>query len=206
MKALFASKTLTVAVAVVSTALRLHAADGWVTYKAQPGSTVKMDGTSSIHDWTVIGGTIGGTMELDPAFDADLKTVKETPKVSVIIPVRQLKSQVAAGAARMDQVMQEHMNMKDHPRIEYKLLKLTPKEDKFQAEGELTISGVTRTNIMTVSFERVESSKIKVSGQTTVKMTDHGIKPPAPQILGMPTISTGDEVKLAFEWLTAKAK
>ena len=206
MKAIFVTKTLTIAVAVACAALRLNAADGWVTYKAQPGSTVTMDGTSSVHDWTVIGQAIGGTMELDPAFDADLKTVKETPKVSIIIPVRQLKSQVKAGAAKMDQVMQEHMNMKEHPRIEYKLLKLTPKDGKLEAEGALTVSGVTKTNVMTVKFDRVEGSKIKVSGQTTIKMTDHGIKPPAPQILGMPTISTGDEVKIAFEWVTAKAQ
>lgn len=204
MKAIVLTKTLTVAIAVACTALRLSAADGWVKYESQPGSMVRIDGTSTIHDWATIGKAIGGTMELDAAFDADLKSLKETPKVDIVIPVRQLKSQVAVGAPKMDQVMQEHMNMKDHPRIEYKLLKLTPKDGKFEAEGALTVSGVTKTNVMTVAFERVDG-KVKVSGSTPLKITDFNIKPPAPDI-GLGMIKTGDDIKITFEWLTAKAK
>src|SRR2546425_35552 len=73
---------------------------------------------------------------------------------------------------------------------------------QFDAKGELTISGVTRTNTMPVNFERTAKDKIKVKGATTVKMTDFGIKPPAPSILGLSPIKTGDEVKLTFEWPT----
>lgn len=205
MKTLSLTKTLTLAVAVASLAIGARAADGVVKYTSQPGSTVKMDGTSTVHDWTTIGSVIGGSMELDAAFDADLKTVKQAPKVEVVIPVRSLKSQVNPGGPRMDQVMQEHMNMKDHPRIQYKLTELTPKDGKFEAKGSLTVSGVTKTVTMPVTFERVQGGKIKVTGTTTVKMTDYSIKPPNPEFAGV-GIKTGDDVKITFEWITAKAE
>lgn len=205
MKAIFMTKHLTLALALAAAALSAHAADGWVKYQSQPGSTVKMEGSSSVHDWTTIGTVIGGSMELDAAFDADLKTVKQTPKVAIVIPVRQLKSQVTPGGPKMDQVMQEHMNMKQFPRIEYKLAELTPKDGKMEAKGALTVAGVTKTIVMPVTFERVQGNKLKVAGSTSVKMSDFSIKPPNPEFAGV-GIKTGDEVKITFEWLTAKAK
>jgi len=173
-----------------------------VHYDAQPGgSKVKIEGTSSIHDWTVESAAVGGFMELDSAFNADLKTLTTPPKVEVNIPVRQLKS----GTKAMDNVMWEHMNLTAYPTIKYRLLSFTAKAgapSQFDAQGQLSISGVTRTNNMAVTLERIDANKIKVKGSTPVKMSDYGIKPPG-LILG---IKTGDEVKLSFEWTTAKAE
>ena len=182
-------------------------AEEWVRYVAQTeGSTMKIDGTSTIHDWTVECGLLPGSMELDASFDGDFKNLKVSPRVDVIIPVRQLKS----GKKSMDAVMQDAMHMKDHPKIEYKLVEMVPsgKDNSkyvFDAKGALTISGVTRTNQMAVRIERMDKAHIKVTGLTTVKMTDHGIKPPAPDI-GLGFIKTGDEVKISFEWVTAQAE
>ena len=184
-------------------------AENAVRYEAQPGgSKVKLEGTSSIHDWTVNSSAIGGFMEIDSQFDADLKKPNTAPKVEVSIPIRQLKS--TEGRA-MDNVMYEAMKQADHPKIEFKLLELTPKSGaqtpggaaQFDAKGTLTIAGVTRTNTMPVAFEHLDKTKLKVSGTTTVKMTDFGIKPPAPT-LAFGLLKTGDDVKITFEWLTAQ--
>ncbi len=171
-----------------------------VRYQAKPGSKVTIDGTSTIHDWTVEGQIIGGYMEVDSDFTKDLKG-SATPKVEVIIPVRSLKS----GHNAMDNVMMDAMNQKKYPQIRYRLLELAPadKPGAFTAKGELTVSGVTRTNSMPITIEKISDDALKVKGATTVKMTDFNIKPPAPKLaLGM--IKTGDDVKLAVEWLTAK--
>jgi polyisoprenoid-binding protein YceI len=181
----------------------LHAQNA-IRYEAQPGSKIKIEGTSTIHDWKVDCAMIGGFMELEPSFDADLKTPTPATKVEVSIPVRQLK---ASEGKRMDNVMYEHLKLNDNPLVKYQLLKLTPKAgapSQFDAQGALTISGVTRTNTMPVTFERMDKTKIKVKGNTTVKMTDYGVQPPAPSILGMSLIRTGDDVKLTFEWLLAQ--
>jgi polyisoprenoid-binding protein YceI len=121
------------------------------------------------------------------------------------MPVRSFKSEFK----RMDEVMQEHMNESKHKRIEYKLIELKPKSAagstgalQFDAIGALTINGTTKTNTMPVTIEK-KDGKIKVSGKTQVKMTDYGVKPPAPTILGMPTIKTGDDLNISFDWVTA---
>ena len=178
------------------------------TYQAVPGgSMMKIDGTSTIHDWTVECKVIGGRMELDSTFPLDPsqeppKELKVKPTVKVIIPVRQLKS----GKSAMDTVMHGAMNIETHPSIEYSLLEMTPKGKtdtglKFGAKGTIKCNGVTQTNEFDVVITKVDDKKLKVAGATKLKMTDFKIDPPAPKI-ALGAIKTGDDVKLTFEWLT----
>ena len=67
-------------------------------------------------------------------------------------------------------------------------------------KGELVVAGVTNKLQMPVTMIRVGADKLKFTGSTSVKMTSFGIQPPTR--LGV--FSTGDDVKLTFEWLTAK--
>src|SRR2546426_1754142 len=169
--------------------VRLQAAEGWVRYEAQPGSKMKIDGTSTIHDWTVESKLIGGYVEFDPAFDLENpKPGNVNARTSVRILIRQLKSDKTA----MDNVMYDAMKQKEHPRIEYKLsemtLKAAPKSRTdpvvFDTKGELTVSGVTNKISMPVTMQRVDQSKLKFSGSASVKMTSFGIQPPSPPLLG----------------------
>jgi polyisoprenoid-binding protein YceI len=189
---------------------RGQAADAaWVRYDAaSTGSKVKLDGTSTAHDWTVEGTLIGGYVEFDPAFDlANPKPGKVGCKTSVIIPVRQLKS----GKVPMDNVMYDAMKQREFPRIEYRVSEATLKEAPKSATdplvletvGDLAMSGKTNKVSIPVTLQRLEGNQLKISGSTTLKMTSFGIEPPAPKIAGG-LITTGDDVKLSFEWLTAK--
>ena len=176
-------------------------------FDARPGSNIKIDGTSTIHDWTVEGGIIGGAMELDSKFVADptrAQPGKVPAKVEAIIPVRSLKS----GKKAMDDIMHTAMKQQQFPRIEYRLTELTLKETPksadgpyvFDSKGELAVAGVTNKVAFPVTMTR-SGKTMKTAGTTSVKMTSFGIQPPAPKIaLGL--ITTGDDVKLAFEWLT----
>ncbi len=186
-------------------ALAASAADT-VRLEGRPGSKVKVDGTSTVHDWTVESQILKGTMEV-PADFASNPAAAKSAKVEVTIPVRSLKS----GKTAMNNIMWEAMKMKDHPNIVYKLLELTPKAGgtqgasaQFDAKGTLTVAGVTRTNTMPVTIEKTGDDKAKATGTTTVKMTDFGIKPPAPTV-GLGFIKTGDDVKIAFEFHAEKA-
>src|SRR5438132_14071546 len=80
-----------------------------IRYEARPGSKVKIDGTSTVHDWTVESGIIGGFMELESNFPLDLSKpdgeIKVTPKVQVKILVRSIKS----GKSLMDDFMHDAM-------------------------------------------------------------------------------------------------
>src|SRR5688572_3751496 len=187
-------------------AITLFAADK-ISFESRPGSKIKLDGTSTVHDWTVESQIIKGTMEVPADFTSNPAAAAKNAKVEVTIPVRSLKS----GKTAMNNIMWEAMKMKDHPNIEYKLIELTPKAGgaqgtsaQFDAKGTLTVAGVTRTNTMPVTIEKTGDNKAKATGTTTVKMTDFGIKPPAPTV-GLGFIKTGDDVKIAFEWHAEKA-
>lgn len=195
-----------IAVLAATLTFRARAADDWIRYTAQPaGSLIKIDGTSTIHDWSVDSKMVGGYIEFDPAFSLDHPSPgKVNARVAVLIPVRQLRSDKTA----MDTIMYESMKEKDHRRIDYRLTEMTLKEAPksadapmlFETKGELVVAGVTNVIQMPVTMTRVEKDKLKFAGSTTVKMTNFGIQPPTK--LGL--FSTGDDVKLTFEWLTAR--
>ncbi len=199
-------RTLSTAAFVLAFAAALIAAE-LTKFEAKPGSKVKIEGTSTVHDWTVEGGIIAGAMELDSKFTAD--PTKASPgkldaKVEASIPVRTLKS----GKSSMDSIMHAAMKQPQHPKIEYRLTELSLKETpksatgpwQFDSKGELTVSGVTNKVAFPVTMTR-QGQTVKTTGTTNVKMTSFGIAPPAPKIaLGM--IKTGDDVKLTFEWVT----
>jgi polyisoprenoid-binding protein YceI len=180
-----------------------------VRFESQPGSKMRMDGTSTIHDWHAESMLIGGFIELDAALveaPDKVKPGKVAAKGETFVAVRSLKC--SSGKA-MDAVMQEAMKEKENPRIVFKLVELTLKEAKgaqvsFEAKGSLTVSGVTKDITFPVTMaRRVDQSRVTFSGATAMKMTDFKITPPAPtSALGL--IKTGDEVKLTFEWAVAK--
>ena len=193
--------------AALFAAASLVAAD-LTKYEPRPGSRVTIDGDSTVHKWTVQSQIVGGSMEL--GFDPQNPPApgKVEAKVATTIPVRSIKS----GKKPMDDIMHQTLKMQSAPRIEYRLTELTLKEAPksptapllFDSKGELAVAGVTNKIAMPVTMERLEGNKLKSTGSVNLKMTSFGMKPPAPKIaLGL--ISTSDDVKVTFEWLTEKA-
>jgi polyisoprenoid-binding protein YceI len=185
-----------------------------VTYSAKTGSLLKISGTSSVHDWEVKTLLIGGRMVWDSSFPldpskAELPKLTTTPKVSVIVPVRNIES----GKQRMNEVMHGAMNAQKHKFARYNLkeIKVIDKKRKagdpivFNTKGTLNINGKSAPVSMQISIAKREGDKLKVSGKTKLRMSQFGITPPAPKIaLGL--ITTGDEVSVEFEWFVAQKK
>ena len=189
-------------------AVGLRAQEG-PRYKASPvGSSVTIEGTSTIHDWTMTGHNIAGYLEvpagvvLDPAKEglagASGNTLAAQAQVS--IPVSSMQS----GHEGMDEVMQDAMNAKTNPRIQYHLTEMTFKGPhaartplEFDTKGDLMVAGVTNSISMPIRIELGEKSKLKVTGSAPLKMTDFKIKPPVK--LGV--FRTADDIKVKFEWV-----
>src|SRR5688572_24817754 len=187
--------------------LGVVAVSAQVRYQASPGSKVKIDGTSTIHDWTVEGGVIGGFIEFesDSVIDPAKATTGEVKaKVEVSFPVRTLQS----GKKPMNDIMYDTMKVKDHTAIKYVMKEMKAQERKageplkFDTNGDLTVAGVTKSIDMVVTLEP-QGNKLKATGSKQLKMTDFGMKPPAPAV-GLGLIKTADEVTVTFEWVTTK--
>ncbi len=183
---------------------------------ARTGSRVTIEGTSTIHDWTVQGSLIGGKGELGPGFPLEpgqsVELGKVDAKIEAFIPVSSMKS-VKDGqpySDKMDAIMYEKLGDPKHKRISYNLGELTLKEAAkdaqspylFESKGELAIAGVTNALTMPVEVTPLGDGKIKFAATTQLKMSDFKIEPPAPKI-ALGAIKTGDEVTVSFEWMTA---
>jgi hypothetical protein len=187
-------------------------------YYAKSGSKMRMEGTSNIHDWQVEATLIGGSIEVGANFPTEPGQAATPGKIDAhaesFIMVRSLKSIEKDGkpySDRMDEVMYEHLKAPENPRIMFHLTDLTLKEtaktkdDPYicEAKGTLALAGVTNQVTMPVNITVLADKKLKISGTTTVKMSEYKIDPPAPKLaLGM--IKTGDDVKLIFDWIVAQ--
>jgi hypothetical protein len=190
-----------------------------IRFDGKPGSKMRIEGTSNIHDWQVEGNIIGGYLEVSANFPtepgATVTPGKVEAKADAFIPVRSLKSVEKDGKPyndKMDDIM--YGKLQPEPkfaRITFHLTELTLKEaakDKdspylFDAKGELVVAGITNTVAMPVTILPQADKKLKVSGTVSIKMSDYKIEPPAPKI-AMGLIKTGDPVKLIFDWQLAQ--
>jgi hypothetical protein len=206
---LFATLTIGVATATAQS----------IELKAKPGSKVQIDGTSTVHDWTVEGSLIGGSVKVGPGFPMEAgQTItpgKVEATVNAFIPITSLKS-VKDGkpySTKMDEIMYEKLGKPTHKAILYTLAELTLKSAPdaaggpylFDAKGQLVVAGVTNAIQLPVEVTPLPGGLVKFATKTSLKMTDYKIEPPAPTIaLGL--IKTGDEVQLKVEWMTAKVE
>jgi len=196
--------------------LSVQAADQMTKYYARSGSKMRIEGTSTIHDWQVEGTLIGGFLEVGPNFPSEPGQAVTPGKVEAnaepFIMVRLLKSVEKDGkpySDRMDEVMYEHLRAQQSPKIAFHLTELTLKDPPkgkddpyvYEAKGQLAVSGVTNNVTMPINVIPLGDKKLKISGKATLKMTDFKVEPPNPLGLG---IKTGDEIKILFDWMVAQ--
>jgi len=191
--------------ALFAVSLNAMAAD-MLKYRGKPGSKMRIEGTSTIHDWWSESVQVSGRMEIDPSFPTDpakmdLKPGPLPATATITIFARTFQCQ---WGAPMNAVMLESMDADKYPKIEFKLKEFSFKEAKdgvliFDSKGDVTARGKTKEVTLPVQIERVDAKKLKVKGTVGVKMSDFEIPPPAPKV-ALGAIKTADDVKLIFEW------
>ena len=188
-------------------------------YASQPkGSSVKIDGTSSLHDWemegTLIGGFIdfGAGVQLDPTQTgiAGIQGDKVPAKARVIIPVTGIHSKADHMPDVMDHLMQDALKTSQFPRIEFTLKDMTfkgthavGKPFDFDITGDLVIAGVTNKVSFPITIECLDAGQLKITGTAPVNMPEYGVTPPAPSF-GLGLMKTGPDVKIIFDWSVIK--
>lgn len=156
-------------------------------------STLKVEGTSNLHDWQIVAEKQQGKLMAEIV---DGKVVK-IQQLDFTVTAESLKS----GKSAMDKNTYKALNTGKHKQIIFKLAKVNSIDCKknnscrISVTGNLTIAGITKP--IDMAFEmKVYGTKLLLVGSKTLKMTDFGVDPPK-AMFG--TITTGDAIDIKFE-------
>ena len=156
-----------------------------------PTSTIRVDGTSNVHDWHATSSQITATIQMTPPI-SDSKV----ESVTLSLPVTSLKS----GKGGLDKNLYKALKADQNPTIIFvmKTYNATPEGDAYQAviTGLLTVNGVEKEVTAEATMTSDGKGGLKAVGTAAMKMTDFGVKP-VTALLG--TIRTGDAITVKFD-------
>jgi polyisoprenoid-binding protein YceI len=161
---------------------------GFATYAqtaytlTEQGLTLKVTGTSTLHDWEMTSGKAKG----------EAKATVEGQKVTFqTLDFSMVANTLKSGKNGMDDNAYKALKTKQHPNITFKITSAEQKGAKdLVVNGQLTIAGVTRNVSLTGTY-KITANQITFEGKTNFKLTDFKIDPPT-ALLG--TVKTGDDV------------
>jgi len=141
---------------------------------ASPDVTIKVLGSSNVHDWVMTSTTMQSQGDFAVAGDK----LQALHSLSFRLAVKSLHSEHAS----MDDRTYKSVNASKYPDISYKLTSavVTPAgAGKYlvKIKGNLTIAGATQPISMDVTAT-VANNIITCSGEKKIQLTDYGIKPP----------------------------
>ena len=155
------------------------------TYTLSSESTLTIDGTSTLHDWTVTANTMDGKLV------AEGTAPKE---IDFEVLVADIKSE---RGATMDKKTHNALKMEDHPKVTFKL-----KEVKGSSSmvGTLNIAGYEKE--VEIETEMTNASgQLKIKGEKPIKLQDYDMEPPS-AMFGQ--IVVGDDVVVKFDLVFTK--
>jgi len=154
----------------------------------QAESSMKVSGTSTLHDWDINVESFAGKAKMKG---------ENMEHASFTAEVKSLKS----GTSSMDDNTYKALKAKDHPKITFTSTGISGTDGKLTIRGNLTIAGATRPVTLSTTLEKWAERSMTVKGAYTFKMSEFGIDPPR-AMLG--TIRTGDEITITFKLVLYK--
>lgn len=164
-------------------------ADAQTPYKVITTSQIKVSGTSNLHDWDMLANNF--TCEGD--FSVSDGILKDLSSMTFTLPVTSLKSKEKL----MDTRAYKAMNAEKFKTITFKLTNATivSQQKTIKANGNLTISGVTKPVTIQSTYVVNTDGSITIKGTEPLKMSSHGMKAPS---FMMGALKTGDDVTIDF--------
>lgn len=161
------------------------------SYTLSKESVLKINGSSTIHDWTVAANSMKGSMKMEAG---------NVKNLLLQVDVAQIKSE--RGAA-MDKKMHAALKVEEHPEVSFKfqeIKKSADSENTFQLKGLLNIAGVEKAVNIALEFQEIEG-KYKFKGSKELKLQDYNMEPPT-AMFGQ--IIVGDNVTVEFALVYTK--
>jgi polyisoprenoid-binding protein YceI len=143
------------------------------TYKlaTSPDVTIKVLGSSNVHDWTMT----STAMESKGEFNLPAHRLQS---FSFTLAVTTLKSEHSS----MDSRTYSAVNATKYPEISYKLTSatITGENNKYviETKGNLTFAGITQPISMEVAAVINADKTITCTGSKKIQLTDYSVKPP----------------------------
>ena len=165
--------------------------------KYQPSGNVKItiEGTSNIHDWTMVSdkGTCTGAIEINNGALAGMTAFNFS------VPAESLKSEHKA----MDKNTYKALNTNKYATISFTVeaASIKPSGNSgyvLTTKGKLTISGVTKEILLTANGVVNPDKSISYTGSYKLKMTDYNVEPPS---IMFGAIKTGNDIVVKFSLL-----
>ncbi|MGB6151946.1 MAG: YceI family protein [Pricia sp.] len=160
------------------------------SYTLSDTSAMTIDGSSSLHDWTVTANTMQGTLTEN---GQNISAVEFSVAVADILSDR---------AKAMDKKMHEALKKEEHPKVTFTVEGAAVAiGDEQELNGTLTIAGVEQQVGIPATITQ-DTQTLRVKGERKIALKDYGIKPPT-AMFG--SIVVGDEVTVKFDLVFEKA-
>ncbi|MCP3930153.1 MAG: YceI family protein [Bacteroidetes bacterium] len=175
-------------------------------YQLLPESKVKIDGTSTFHDWSAkVVDSEGKVTFSEGVFSNTLETGAIAESASMKFKVET----IAAGrGAIMDNKIKNAFKYEENPYIVFtatEAAKVTKVNDDGSfvvlINGNLNMAGFSKAVDLELTGKKLDAGQIHFEGSETMKMTTFGIEPPT-AMFGQ--LETGDEVTIVFDLLFSK--
>lgn len=175
------------------------------SYEILEKSTIQVEGTSTLHDWTSDVEEFGSYIKFNPAALEGDTLSNPVESLSLTIPVESIES----GKGGMNRRTYDALKSDDFPNIMFQMNNaelvnadsaLTSME--LSVEGNLTIAGTSKNITLPVTGTKQEDGSYKFTGEYEINMKDYNVDPPS-AMFG--TIKAGEVVTVPFEIYVAKS-
>ncbi len=164
---------------------------GWTqeNYSLSDESSLTVDGTSTLHDWTVTANTCSGSLVVEANV---FKEISFDVEVASVISTR---------GATMDKKTHNALKKEEHPKVMFSATDITfSVGDNQSISGKMNVAGVEKDVSISASVNNSESS-VQITGNYKITLQDYNMDPPT-AMFG--TIVVGDDVTVNFDLVFAK--
>lgn len=156
-------------------------------YTFQRGSSITIEGTSTVHDWHCTTSSITGALDASEGFSS-------MSTLNLSVPV----SGIDCNNGIMNGKLRDALGSSP---IQFALTTArvgSPNGDLFgvEANGRLTIKGTSRTQRVNAQGRALSNGRYRFTGSVPITMSQFGVEPPT-AMLG--TLHTGDRVTVRFD-------
>ncbi|NHF61470.1 YceI family protein [Flavobacteriaceae bacterium TP-CH-4] len=157
---------------------------GQGSYTLGSESTLTIDGTSTLHDWTVTANTMEGTINEE---GQSIKAITFEVAVADILSDR---------GATMDKKMHDALKKEEHPKVSFSVTDARLSEGESQdINGHLTIAGVGKDVKVPSKISKTDGT-LRIVGEKKIVLQDYNMEPPT-AMFG--SIVVGDDVIVKFD-------